>query len=366
MTRSSAISGSVFILLIWSQKKSRSTASAISPTQRQLFGDAMAPSITLSRTGQRTSRGTTITLFLDSENEEYLNESRVQTILMRYCAFLPFPIFLNGTHVNHEEPLWVKSPSSLTDKDYLSFYKTLYPLESDPVFWIHLNVDFPFHLKGVLYFPKIQRRFEWDKSAVKLFCNRVFVSDNCKDILPDFLMILRGAIDSPDIPLNVSRSYLQMDRTVRQLGSHIAKKVADRLSSLYQTQREKFISSWSDLEMIIKLGILQDDKFYERAKDFLLWKSLSGEWMTLEEYKNRQPDSAKDKVFYTTDEKLSSSLIELYQKQGMQILIANAHVDTALMNALETKIEGISFQRIDGRLDDHLLDKTREKTLLDP
>jgi len=315
--------------------------------------------------GSRSAQGTTITLFLNAESEEYLHEDKIREILMRYCAFLPFPIYLNGKHINHEEPLWVKNPSSLSEKEYLNFYKTLYPFESEPVFWVHLNVDYPFHLKGILYFPKIQRRFEWDKSAVKLFCNRVFVSDNCKDLLPDFLTVLRGAIDSPDIPLNVSRSYLQMDRTVRQLGTHITKKIADRLTNLFQNEKEKFVAAWNDIEMIVKLGILQDEKFYERAKDFLLWKSISGEWLTLEEYKARQPDSAKDKVFYTTDEKLSPALADLYRKQGIGVLIANAHIDTALMSTLETKNEALSFQRVDGKLDAHLLDQTREKTLLD-
>ncbi|MBS3904612.1 MAG: molecular chaperone HtpG [Simkania sp.] len=315
--------------------------------------------------GLRTDRGTAITLHIDAESEEYLNEGKIRDILMRYCAFLPFPIHLNGTHINHEEPLWVKPSSTLTDQDYLQFYRTLYPLEPDPVFWIHLNVDYPFHLKGILYFPKIQRRFEWDKSAMKLFCNRVFVSDNCKDLLPDFLMILRGAIDSPDIPLNVSRSYLQMDRTVRQLSTHMTKKVADRLSSLFSSDREKFIAVWPDLEMIVKLGMLHDEKFYERAKEFLIWKTLNGEWLTLDEYKNRQPDNAKDKVFYTAEEKLSTALIDLYHKQGIGVLLTNAHIDTALMNSIESKSHPVQFQRIDGKLGDHLLDTSREKTLLD-
>ncbi len=316
-------------------------------------------------TGTQSTRGTTITLFLNADSEEFLNERKLSEILMRYCAFLPFPIYLNGQHINHEEPLWVKNPSSLTEKDYLNFYKTLYPFEAEPVFWVHLNVDYPFNLKGVLYFPKIQRRFEWDKSAVKLFCNRVFVSDNCKDLIPDFLTVLRGAIDSPDIPLNVSRSYLQMDRTVRQLGTHIAKKIADRLTHLFQNEKAKFIAAWNDIEMIVKLGILQDEKFYERAKDFLLWKSIDGEWLTLEDYRAQQPENAKDQVFYTTDEKLSPAMADLYRKQGIVVLVANAHIDTALMSTLESKNKDLSFQRVDGKLDERLLDQTREKTLLD-
>ncbi len=220
-------------------------------------------------------------------------------------------------------------------------------------------------MKGVLYFPHMQRRFEWDKNSIKLFCNRVFVSNDCKDLLPDFLMVLRGAIDSPDIPLNVSRSYLQVDRTVRAVSSHIAKKVADRLGNLYQSDRDKFISCWPDIEMVVKLGILQDEKFYEKAKEFLIWKTLSGEWITLEDYKARAPESAKNKVFYATDEKLSSSLLALYKTKGIEVLIANPHVDAAVMNYLEGHGDNLRFQRIDGKLDEAILDTAREKTLLD-
>ena len=311
-------------------------------------------------TGARKTRGTSITLSIDKESEEYLTEARLLAILNRYCAFLPFPIYLGGKRINDEEPLWIKNSASVAEEDYLDFYKTLYPFEADPVFWVHFNVEYPFHLKGVLYFPKIERRFEWDKNLAKLFCSRVFVSDSCKEILPDFLSVLRGAIDSPDIPLNVSRSYLQADRTVRSLSSHIVKKVADRLASFHLNEKEKYIAAWPHIEMIVKLGILQDDKFYEKAKDFLLWKTLDGKWITLGECK-----SSENKVFYTSDEKISSNLVDLYRKKGLQIVIANAHIDTALMGALESKIDGLSFQRIDGKLDEHLLDKDREKTLLD-
>ncbi len=318
--------------------------------------------------GKRTERGTSITLFIDDENAEFLEEGRVRQLLQLYSGFLPYPIYLGGVHINPSEPLWIKSSVNCSDKEYLDFYRTLYPLESyresEPVLWIHLNVDYPFNLKGILYFPRIQRRFEWDKNTVKLFCNRVFVADNCKDLLPDFLMILRGAIDSPDIPLNVSRSYLQVDRTVRQVSSHIAKKVADRLASLYQSDRQKFISSWNDIEMIVKLGILQDEKFYEKAKEFLIWKTLSGEWTTIDEYRARAPEPSKDKVFYTADEKLSSSLLEIYKKRGIEVLIANPHVDAALMNYLEGHNDSLSFQRVDGKLDESILDAAREKTLL--
>ena len=238
-------------------------------------------------------------------------------------------------------------------------------MEPDPIFWIHLNVDYPFHLKGILYFPKITRRFEWNENTIKLFCNRVFVSDNCKDLIPDYLMVLRGAIDSPDIPLNVSRSTLQMDRTVRQLSQHISKKVSDRLSSLYTSEREKFLTFWPDIEMIIKLGILQDDKFYERSKDFLVWKNLANEWTTIADYLERHESSHKGKVFYTTEDQKQSHVLDLYKQKGIEILIASSVVDTPVITLLERKLDRVKFQRIDGALDETILDANREKTLLD-
>lgn len=314
-------------------------------------------------TGKRSNRGTEITLFIDKESDEFLEENRLRDILKQYCSFLPYPIYLNGTQINNKEPLWLKS--GCTDEEYLSFYRELYPLEPDPIFWIHLNVDYPFHLKGILYFPKITRRFDWNKSHIKLFCNRVFVSDNCKNLIPDFLMILRGAIDSPDIPLNVSRSTLQMDRTVRGLSTHISKKVADRLSTLYTSDRQKFIAAWEDIEMIIKLGVLQDEKFYERAKDFLVWKNLQGDWTTVPDYFERHKETYKNKIFYTSDDKHQGHFLDLYKQKGVEVLIAGSPIDTPLINHLEEKLRPATFQRIDGGIDDAILDPSKENTLLD-
>lgn len=311
--------------------------------------------------GQRASRGTEITLHVDADNEEFLEETRLQTIIQRYCAFLPFPIYLNGKRINDKEPLWLKNASECTEKEYLQFYRSLYPNEPDPMFWIHLSVDYPFHLKGILFFPKITRRFDWGHNSIKLFCNRVFVADNCKDLIPDYLMILRGAIDSPDIPLNVSRSALQMDKTVRQLAQHISKKVSDRLSTLYTTEREHFIQTWPDIEMIIKLGILQDEKFYERSKGFLIWKNTAGEWTTIEEYVERH----KKKVFYTVDEQQNSHFLELYKSKGIEVLCTSSLIDSPLLNFLESKLSDVEFQRVDGAIDNAILDASREKTLLD-
>jgi molecular chaperone HtpG len=293
--------------------------------------------------GSRTSRGTTITLHVGADSDEFLEASRLREILERYCQFLPYPIFLNGERINEQDPLWLKNPSDCTEKEYLDFYHTLYPMEPDPIFWIHLNVDVPFHLQGILYFPKITQRFDWSKSNIQLFVNRVFVSDSCKDLIPDFLMCLRGAIDSPDIPLNVSRSYLQMDKTVRQLSAHISKKVADKLGSLYQTDQEKFYGAWPEIEMIVKLGMLQDEKFYTRASEFLIWKTTSDTWTTL--------DGKTNTVFYTSD--AHASILELYKDK--EVLLSTSPIDTHLFSSLERKLS-LKFQRIDGALDDSLLD----------
>lgn len=315
--------------------------------------------------GSRKERGTTIILHIDQESEEFLDETRIRTILQQYCAFLPVPIYLNDHHLNAKQPLWLKPANECTTEEYLDFYRSLYPMEPDPIFWIHLNVDYPFNLKGILYFPKITRRFDWNRSQIKLFCNRVFVSDNCKDLIPDYLMVLRGAIDSPDIPLNVSRSYLQMDRTVRQLATHISKKITDRLNTLYTTEREKFLHAWPDIETIVKLGVLQDEKFYERAKECLIWENLDGDWTTAEQYLERNRSKTDGKIFYVSEEKSNSPCIDLYKEAGIEILQAAALIDTPLINFLEDKLENAKFQRIDGAIDASILDTSREKTLLD-
>jgi molecular chaperone HtpG len=315
--------------------------------------------------GTRASRGTDITLFIDKEDEEYLEDAKMSEILKRYCSFLPVPVYLNDKRINPQEPLWIKAPSECTTEEYLEFYRHLYPMQEDPLFWVHLNVDYPFHLKGILYFPKIQRNFDMSKNSIKLYCNRVFVSDQCKDVIPEYLMVLRGIIDSPDIPLNVSRSYLQMDRTVRQLASHISKKVSDSLSSLYKTDREKFISCWDDVSMVVKLGIVEDEKFYERSKEFLIWRDTDGNWTTLEEYLERNREKTKGKVLYTKDEKHTAHFLDVYRQKGVEVLCASSPIDPYLINYLEPKISPATFQRIDGAIDENILDTSREKNILD-
>jgi len=314
--------------------------------------------------GSKNERGTEVILHLDEESSEYLEESRLDHILHHYCDFLPYPIYLNGKLINTKEPLWVKAPSSCTKENYLEFYRYLYPMEEDPLFWVHLNVDYPFHLKGILYFPRIHRNFDIKKSSVKLYCNRVFVSDNCKDVLPDYLMALRGVIDSPDIPLNVSRSYLQADRTVRQLAGHISKKVADSLSTLFQNERERFIQYWRDISLIVKLGALEDEKFYERVKELLIWKNSNDEWMTAEEYLKRNGEKTANKIYYAKDI-AHASFLDMYRKQGIEVLNADNFIDSYLIAFLEKMLAPVVFQRIDASVDDALLDKQREKTILD-
>jgi len=309
--------------------------------------------------GARESRGTEVILTLSAEEEEYLDDARLRQILHHYCSFLPYPIYLNDKQINEKPPLWMKPASECTEQEYLDFYRHLFPMEPDPLFWVHLNVDFPFHLKGILYFPKISQDAELKKETIKLFCNRVFVSDNCRDLLPEYLTIMRGAIDSPDIPLNVSRSYLQMDRTVRQLGSHISKKISDRLATLYRSEKEKFLSYWEDIEIIIKFGALQDDKFYERVKEFLVWKNSDQEWTTVEEYRERHPEQT---IYYASEE---GHFLDLYREKGIEVLfIRPSMIDQALLQFLE-KQTNTTFKRIDASLDEKILDPSKEKGLLD-
>jgi len=304
----------------------------------------------------RSSIGTDIILHLNQENQEFLEESRLLEVVKRFCLFLPYPIFVNGTLVNAKEPLWLKSAASCTSSDYVDFYKELNPFEQEPLFWIHLNVDYPFHVKGILYFPRIHKDFDFTKSHVKLYSNRVFVSDDCKDILPDYLQMLKGVIDSPDIPLNVSRSHLQVDKTVRGLSGHIAKKVVDALHILYKNEHERFLKVWEDCEVVVKLGMLNDDKFRERAKEFLVWKTTKDSYITI--------DTSRDVYYYVSEEQLGSHLVDLYEQKGLDVLVARGQLDSALMALLE-RGNSLKFKRIDAEVLSELVDPSKEKTLLD-
>ena len=312
--------------------------------------------------GQRADVGTDIILHLNHDQEEYLDEHRLSAILQRFCAFFRTPVYLHGKKINTNLPLWQKRPSECTDKDYTTFYSTLYPLEEPPLFWVHLNVDYPFHVQGVLYFPRIRKDTELSHDHVQLFCNRVFVSDNAKDILPEYLTLLRGVLDSPDIPLNVSRSHLQVDATVRQLSQHISKKVADALTSLLKNERKRFEECWEACELVVKFGMLQDEKFYERGKELLIWKTSTGGWKTTAEITQEKED--KKTVIYCEAGQERSPLVTAYSSKGVDIAVLTSPIDHPLMTKLERK-ENVHFRRVDATIDATLLDPSKEKTVLD-
>lgn len=322
-----------------------------------------SPSYTI-KPGSKEGVGTSVILHISEESKAFLETEKLKTILKKHCRFLPTPVYLGEELINDKEPLWVKKPSECSDQDYLDFYKVLYPFEQAPMFWVHLNVDYPFKLKGILYFPKIGEKFDNNQPSCQLYCNRVFVADNCKNIIPDYLTALRGIVDSPEIPLNVSRSNLQMDKSVKQLGAHIAKKVADKLVTMLNNEREAFIEKWPHLELVVKLGVLQDEKFYDRVKPCLLWKSSNETWTTLEEYVTRNEKQEK-KVYYYHDDKHLSHFYEMYKSKGLEILFAPSHLDVPLINFLESKVEGVNFVRLDGATDEAIIDKDREKSVLD-
>jgi molecular chaperone HtpG len=294
-----------------------------------------------------------------------LEEKKVEKILQHYCSFLPFAIYLNNQRINPTDPLWLKGSKECSEKEYLDFYAKLYPGEPSPLFWIHLDVDYPFTLKGILYFPAIGRDFDPSRSSIKLFCNRVFVADNCKDIIPDYLLPLRGAIDSKDIPLNVSRSSLQLDKNVRQLAAHISKKVADRLNNLYVNERETFYRVWPDIQVVVKVGTMQDEKFYDRVKELLVWKDIDEKWVSATESATAAKEAGSEKIFYTLEEQKSATFLQLFRKKNLPVLQAHPLIDPPLFALLEKKMEGVHFQRVDGGLEETLLDKSKEKTLLD-
>ena len=303
----------------------------------------------------RAEVGTDVILHIGKEHDEFLDEAHLLATVRRFCLFLPYEITVGTEVINSKEPLWQNLPANCTEKDYIDFYQELYPFEEEPLFWIHLNVDYPFHVKGILYFPRIHKDFDFTKNHIKLFCNRVFVSNDCKDILPEYLMILKGVIDSPDIPLNVSRSHLQVDKTVRTLSGHIAKKVVDALAALYKTDQERFYKVWDDCEFIVKLGLLNDEKFAAKAKEFLVWKTTKGSWV--------QPDTSST-YYYVTEEQLSSPLVALYEEKNIDILIAKMPIDAAVMSQLE-RGNSVRFKRIDASLDESLVDSSKEKSVLD-
>ncbi len=310
----------------------------------------------------KAERGTDIILHISEEGEEFLEESRIQGILDKYGRFLPIEIEFNEKIVNNPNPLWIKAPSELKDEDYISFYKELYPMAEDPLFWIHLNVDYPFNLTGVLYFPKIKNDFDIQKNKIHLYSRQVFITDEVKDVVPEFLTLLHGVIDSPDIPLNVSRSFLQTDGNVRKINSHITKKVADKLNSLYKEDRKAYEEKWEDIHVFVKYGMITDDKFYDRVNKNCLFKNTEGVYSTLEEYKEKIKSLQTDKdgkivALYTNDKALQHSYIQSAQKKSYDVLEFNHVIDSHFIGQLEQKAENFQLKRVDSENADKIIDK---------
>ena len=333
----------------------------------------------------KTSRGTEVTLFINEESAEFLNQSRLEGILKKYCKFLPVeikfgtkeesvpdgkdkdgnPQYKTATKdniINNTRPLWTVSPNELKDEDYLNFYRELYPFSEDPLFWIHLNVDYPFNLTGILYFPKVKNDFEVQKNKIQLYSRQVFITDEVKDVVPEFLMLLHGVLDSPDIPLNVSRSFLQSDSNVKKINSHITKKVADKLNELFKKDRQNYEEKWDDIGLFVEYGMIAEDKFYDKAKDFALLKNHENKYFTLAEYKEKvapnQTDKDKKLVYlYATDVGKQDTYIQSAKKRSYDVLIMDRVLDNHFINMLEQKLENTTLKRVDADTVDKLVDK---------
>jgi molecular chaperone HtpG len=335
--------------------------------------------------GSRTTRGTDIILHINAESEEFLSKHKLEEILDKYGKFLPVPIKFGMTTVqepdgedeegkpktksvevdkiiNTTNPIWTKAPADLSDQDYLDFYKQLYPFSEDPLFWIHLNVDYPFNLTGVLYFPKVKNDFDLQRNKIKLFSRQVFITDEVKDIVPEFLMLLHGVIDSPDIPLNVSRSFLQADSNVKKINSYITKKVADKLAELFNKDRKGFQEKWSDIGLFVKYGMVSEEKFYDKAKDFALLTNTKKENFTIEEYKEKVKDFQTDKngqvvLIYSNDPAKQDSFIQSANKHDYDVLVMDSPIDNHFINSLEQKLEKTSLKRVDSSVASKLIEK---------
>ncbi len=331
--------------------------------------------------GDRTTRGTDIILYIDDDNKEFLDQARIDTLLKKYCRFLPVPVISGKEQewkdgkmvdtdrdkvINNTEPQWTKKPSELTDKDYLDFYHELYPGQEDPLFWIHLNVDYPFTLTGILFFPKIKNNFEITKNRIQLYSNQVFVTDSVEGVVPEFMMLLQGVIDSPDIPLNVSRSYLQSDTAVKKISTYITKKVASRLEDIFKADRAEFEKKWDDIKIFIEYGMLTDDKFRDAAMKFVLLKDTEGRYFTLDEYKTLVEASQTDKdgnivYLYTTDPVAQFNYIKAATDRGYDVLLMDGQLDSHFVGMLESKLDKTTFVRVDSDVIDNLIRKDGRK-----
>jgi molecular chaperone HtpG len=324
-----------------------------------------SPEFTLQPT-EKKERGTSITLFINEESQEFLDAAKIKGILDKFCKFLPVPIFFEENQINNTNPAWVKKPAELEKKDYEDFYKSLYPFNETPLFWIHLNVDYPFTLTGILYFPKIKQSYEIQKDKIQLYSNQVFVTDEVKDIVPEFLMLLQGVIDSPDIPLNVSRSYLQGDPNVRKINSHITKKVADKLDEIFRNERAAFEEKWESLALFVKYGMITDDKFREKADKFhIMQDAASGSFYTLEEYRTAAETLQKNKdgklvILYTTDPVQQDAYIKSAQDRGYKVVKMDTLVDASFIGQIESKWDNVQFTRVDADITDNLIDKQED------
>ena len=332
---------------------------------------------------EREDRGTDIILHIADDCKEFLERQRIESLLQKYCKFMAVPVSFGKKQewkdgkmqdteedniINNVEPLWTKTPSTLKDEDYKSFYRTLYPMQDEPLFWIHLNVDYPFNLTGILYFPRIQSNIDLQKNKIQLYCNQVFVTDQVEGIVPEFLTLLHGVIDSPDIPLDVSRSYLQSDANVKKISTYITKKVADRLKSIFAENRKEYEEKWDNLKIFINYGMLTQDDFYDRAKDFALLKDVEGKYFTLDEYKTLIQGEQTDKegmlvYLYANNKEEQYSYIETAKQHGYSVLLFDGQLDTAVAQMLEQKLEKTKFTRVDGDIIDRLIMKEdRKKT----
>ena len=329
----------------------------------------------------KADRGSDIVLHIADDCKEFLQKSKIEELLNKYCKFMAVPVafgkkteWKDGKNVetdedniiNNVEPLWTKTPSTLKDEDYKKFYHTLYPMQDDPLFWIHLNVDFPFNLTGILYFPRIKNSIDMQRNKIQLYCNQVFVTDQVEGIVPEFLTLLHGVIDSPDIPLNVSRSYLQSDSNVKKISTYITKKVADRLNSIFKENRKEFEEKWDDLKLFINYGMLSQDDFYDRAKDFALLKDVEGKYFTYEEYKTLIKDNQTDKdgnlvYLYANNKEEQYSYIEAAKQKGYSVLLMEGQLDTPMVNMLEQKLDKSRFTRVDADIIDRLIVKEDAK-----
>jgi len=321
-----------------------------------------SPEFILEET-EKAERGTSIVMHLNEESMEFLESQRIETVLQKFCKFLPVPIFFEEKQINNPVPAWTKKPSELTADDYQNFYKELYPYGETPLFWIHLNVDYPFNLTGILYFPKIKQSYEIQKDKIQLYSNQVFVTDEVKDIVPEFLMLLHGIIDSPDIPLNVSRSYLQGDPNVKKINAHITKKVADKLEEIYNSDRTAFEEKWESLGLFVKYGMMTDDKFLEKANKFFIMEDTAGKFYTFDEYKMATETLQKNKegkhvVLYTTNPVQQDVFIQQASAKGYVTVKMETIVDAAFINNMELKWADTLFVRVDSDIADNLIDKS--------